>query len=54
MVKKGHKRKNWTERWFELTPEVISYYESEDLLEKKGYVSLDLEHNPTPNPNLNP
>ncbi|KAG9267139.1 switch-associated protein 70-like [Astyanax mexicanus] len=41
MVKKGHKRKNWTERWFELTPEVISYYESEDLLEKKGYVSLD-------------
>ncbi|XP_060796809.1 switch-associated protein 70 isoform X2 [Neoarius graeffei] len=41
MIKKGHKRKNWTERWFELRLDSISYYVSEDLTEKKGSVSLD-------------
>ncbi|XP_066503510.1 switch-associated protein 70 isoform X2 [Hoplias malabaricus] len=41
MMKKGHKRKNWTERWFELRPDSVSYYESEELLEKKGYILLD-------------
>uniref|UniRef100_A0AAR2LBQ0 Switch-associated protein 70 n=1 Tax=Pygocentrus nattereri TaxID=42514 RepID=A0AAR2LBQ0_PYGNA len=41
MTKKGHKRKNWTERWFELRPDSLSYYESEDLLEQKGYILLD-------------
>lgn len=41
MTKKGHKRKNWTERWFELCLDSISYYVSEDLTEKKGSISLD-------------
>ncbi|XP_062860804.1 switch-associated protein 70b [Trichomycterus rosablanca] len=41
MMKKGHKRKNWTERWFVLRPNSISYYVSEDLLEKKGDILLD-------------
>ncbi|KAG8548466.1 hypothetical protein GDO81_025293 [Engystomops pustulosus] len=39
--KKGHKRKNWTERWFVLKPNVISYYTSEDLKDKKGDIILD-------------
>lgn len=41
MMKKGHKRKNWTERWFLLRPNSISYYVSEDLAEKKGDIMLD-------------
>ncbi|XP_062869043.1 switch-associated protein 70 isoform X2 [Trichomycterus rosablanca] len=41
MMKKGHKRKNWTERWFELRLCQISYYVSEDLAEKKGSIPLD-------------
>uniref|UniRef100_A0A3P8XF12 Switch-associated protein 70 n=1 Tax=Esox lucius TaxID=8010 RepID=A0A3P8XF12_ESOLU len=41
MMKKGHKRKNWTERWFVLKPNSISYYVSEDLAEKKGDIMLD-------------
>uniref|UniRef100_A0A8C2DY77 Switch-associated protein 70 n=1 Tax=Cyprinus carpio TaxID=7962 RepID=A0A8C2DY77_CYPCA len=41
MMKKGHKRKNWTERWFELHLNYMSYYVSEDLLEQKGCISLD-------------
>lgn len=41
MMKKGHKRKNWTERWFLLRPDSISYYVSEDLAEKKGDIMLD-------------
>ncbi|XP_063053733.1 switch-associated protein 70b [Engraulis encrasicolus] len=41
MMKKGHKRKNWTERWFLLRPSSISYYTSEDLAEKKGDILLD-------------
>ncbi|XP_036390849.1 switch-associated protein 70-like [Megalops cyprinoides] len=41
MMKKGHKRKNWTERWFLLRPNAISYYVSEDLTEKKGDIMLD-------------
>ncbi|XP_061078323.1 switch-associated protein 70b [Conger conger] len=41
MQKKGHKRKNWTERWFLLRPNAISYYVSEDLTEKKGDITLD-------------
>ncbi|XP_007249289.2 switch-associated protein 70b [Astyanax mexicanus] len=41
MMKKGHKRKNWTERWFLLRPSSISYYVSEDLTEKKGDIMLD-------------
>lgn len=41
MMKKGHKRKNWTERWFVLRPNSLSYYVSEDLLEKRGDILLD-------------
>ncbi|GAA6085490.1 switch-associated protein 70 isoform X1, partial [Tachysurus ichikawai] len=41
MSKKGHKRKNWTERWFELHLNSISYYVSEDCAEKKGSILLD-------------
>ncbi|XP_029993252.1 switch-associated protein 70b [Sphaeramia orbicularis] len=41
MMKKGHKRKNWTERWFVLKPSSISYYVGEDLVEKKGDIQLD-------------
>ncbi|KAM6973552.1 switch-associated protein 70b [Aplochiton taeniatus] len=41
MMKKGHKRKNWMERWFVLRPTFISYYVSEDLAEKKGDIALD-------------
>ncbi|KAJ8344026.1 hypothetical protein SKAU_G00313550 [Synaphobranchus kaupii] len=43
MLKKGHKRKNWTERWFLLRPNAISYYVSEDLTEKKGDIMLDAD-----------
>ncbi|GCC22936.1 hypothetical protein chiPu_0001327 [Chiloscyllium punctatum] len=38
--KKGHKRKNWNERWFLLKPDIISYYVGEDLKEKKGDILL--------------
>ncbi|XP_051778010.1 LOW QUALITY PROTEIN: switch-associated protein 70b [Erpetoichthys calabaricus] len=41
IFKKGHKRKNWTERWFVLKPSHISYYVSEDLTEKKGDILLN-------------
>uniref|UniRef100_A0A7N6AVI8 Switch-associated protein 70 n=1 Tax=Anabas testudineus TaxID=64144 RepID=A0A7N6AVI8_ANATE len=41
MMKKGHKRKNWTERWFILRPNSMSYYVGEDLVEKKGDIILD-------------
>uniref|UniRef100_A0A665WNZ4 Switching B cell complex subunit SWAP70b n=1 Tax=Echeneis naucrates TaxID=173247 RepID=A0A665WNZ4_ECHNA len=41
MMKKGHKRKNWTERWFTLKPSSISYYVGEDLAEQKGIIILD-------------
>uniref|UniRef100_H2ZYP5 PH domain-containing protein n=1 Tax=Latimeria chalumnae TaxID=7897 RepID=H2ZYP5_LATCH len=39
--KKGHRRRNWSERWFVLQPTCISYYVSEDLKEKKGEVRFD-------------
>ncbi|XP_018549081.1 LOW QUALITY PROTEIN: switch-associated protein 70-like [Lates calcarifer] len=41
MMKKGHKRKNWTERWFMLKPNSIAYYVGEDLAENKGNILLD-------------
>ncbi|XP_069030464.1 switch-associated protein 70 [Embiotoca jacksoni] len=41
MMKKGHKRKNWTERWFVLRPASLSYYICEDLEEMKGDIILD-------------
>ncbi|KAI9547561.1 Switch-associated protein 70 [Dissostichus eleginoides] len=41
MMKKGHRRKNWTERWFMLKLNSISYFVGEDLAEKKGDILLD-------------
>lgn len=41
MLKKGHKRKNWMERWFLLKPNSISYFVHEDLAEQKGEILLD-------------
>ncbi|KAM9765110.1 switch-associated protein 70 [Menidia menidia] len=41
MIKKGHKRKNWTERWFVLRPTSLSYYVGEDLTEQRGDIVLD-------------
>ncbi|XP_068442457.1 differentially expressed in FDCP 6 homolog [Clinocottus analis] len=41
MWKKGHVRRNWTERWFVLKPSSIAYYASEDLRDKKGEIQLD-------------
>ncbi|XP_032898298.1 differentially expressed in FDCP 6 homolog [Amblyraja radiata] len=39
--KKGQLRRNWTERWFILKPNVLSYYVSEDRKERKGIIPLD-------------
>ncbi|XP_047246084.1 differentially expressed in FDCP 6 homolog [Girardinichthys multiradiatus] len=41
MWKKGHMRRNWTERWFILRPSSIAYYVSEDLKDKRGDIQLD-------------
>ncbi|XP_028854486.1 differentially expressed in FDCP 6 homolog [Denticeps clupeoides] len=39
--KKGHLRRNWTERWFSLRLSTLSYYTSEDRKECKGIIELD-------------
>lgn len=41
MWKKGHVRRNWTERWFVLKPSTLEYFVSEDLKDKRGEVQLD-------------
>ncbi|KAM6895293.1 differentially expressed in FDCP 6 homolog [Xenentodon cancila] len=41
MWKKGHLRRNWTERWFVLKPSSIAYYVSESLKDKRGEIQLD-------------
>lgn len=41
MWKKGHVRRNWTERWFVLKPSTMDYYVGEDLKEKRGEMQLD-------------
>uniref|UniRef100_A0A3B4YHC8 Differentially expressed in FDCP 6 homolog n=1 Tax=Seriola lalandi dorsalis TaxID=1841481 RepID=A0A3B4YHC8_SERLL len=41
MWKKGHVRRNWTERWFVLKPLSMAYYVSEDLKDKRGEIHLD-------------
>ncbi|KAK7891201.1 hypothetical protein WMY93_023164 [Mugilogobius chulae] len=41
LQKKGHKRKNWTERWFVLRPDSVSYFTGEDQKDKKGDIILD-------------
>jgi len=40
-MKKCHKRKTWMERWFILRSNALSYYLSEDLVDKRGEVLLD-------------
>ncbi|CAM9544910.1 unnamed protein product [Lampetra planeri] len=41
LSKKGHRRKNWMERWFVLRPGTMSYYLSEHQKEKKGDIVLE-------------
>ncbi|XP_049616711.1 differentially expressed in FDCP 6 homolog [Syngnathus scovelli] len=41
MWKKGHVRRNWTERWFVLKPSSMAYYVGEDLKDKRGEIHLD-------------
>uniref|UniRef100_A0A665T844 Switch-associated protein 70 n=1 Tax=Echeneis naucrates TaxID=173247 RepID=A0A665T844_ECHNA len=41
LLKKGHKRKNWTERWFILKPNSLSYFVNEDLVDEKGKIYLE-------------
>ncbi|XP_034719783.1 differentially expressed in FDCP 6 homolog [Etheostoma cragini] len=41
MWKKGHVRRNWTERWFVLNPSSVVYYVSEDMKDKKGEIQLN-------------
>lgn len=41
LLKKGHVRRNWQERWFVLKPNSLTYYVGEDLKEKKGETALD-------------
>ncbi|XP_062238710.1 differentially expressed in FDCP 6 homolog [Platichthys flesus] len=41
MWKKGHVRRNWTERWFVLKPFSMAYYVSEDLKDRRGEIQLD-------------
>ncbi len=41
MWKKGHVRRNWTERWFVLKPSSMAYYVSENLKDKRGEIQLD-------------
>nr|XP_046235117.1 differentially expressed in FDCP 6 [Scatophagus argus]XP_046235118.1 differentially expressed in FDCP 6 [Scatophagus argus] len=41
MWKKGHVRRNWTERWFVLKPSSMAYYVHENLKDKKGEIMLD-------------
>ena len=41
MWKKGHMRRNWTERWFVLKPSSMTYYVSEQLKDQRGAIQLD-------------
>ena len=41
LVKKGHVRHNWKERWFVLTPGILKYYTSKDKKCLKGVVYVD-------------
>ncbi|XP_043092511.1 differentially expressed in FDCP 6 homolog [Puntigrus tetrazona] len=41
LLKKGHVRRNWQERWFVLKPSSVTYYVNEDLKEKKGELLLE-------------
>ncbi|XP_059400111.1 differentially expressed in FDCP 6 homolog [Carassius carassius] len=39
--KKGHLRRNWTERWFCLKPGSLSYFISEDCRDCKGVIEVE-------------
>ncbi|KAF4097134.1 hypothetical protein G5714_021142 [Onychostoma macrolepis] len=39
--KKGHLRRNWTERWFCLKPGSLSYFVGEDCRDCKGVIEMD-------------
>ncbi len=41
LLKKGHVRRNWQERWFVLKTCSVTYYVNEDLKEKKGEILLE-------------
>ncbi|CAM4565764.1 unnamed protein product [Leuciscus chuanchicus] len=41
LLKKGHVRRNWQERWFVLKPSSLTYFVGEDLKEKKGEILLE-------------
>ncbi|XP_067284273.1 differentially expressed in FDCP 6 homolog isoform X1 [Pseudorasbora parva] len=41
LLKKGHVRRNWQERWFVLKPSSLTYFVCEDLKEKKGEIPLE-------------
>lgn len=39
--KRGHLRRNWAERWFQLQPSCLCYFSSEECKEKRGTIPLD-------------
>ncbi|EAX03824.1 differentially expressed in FDCP 6 homolog (mouse), isoform CRA_d [Homo sapiens] len=39
--KRGHLRRNWAERWFQLQPSCLCYFGSEECKEKRGIIPLD-------------
>uniref|UniRef100_G3T0Y7 IRF4-binding protein n=1 Tax=Loxodonta africana TaxID=9785 RepID=G3T0Y7_LOXAF len=39
--KRGHLRRNWAERWFQLQPSCLCYFASEECKEKRGTIPLD-------------
>ncbi|XP_063810979.1 differentially expressed in FDCP 6 homolog isoform X1 [Pseudophryne corroboree] len=43
LLKKANLRRTWTERWFVLKPDLLSYYVSEECKEKKGSIIMDKE-----------
>lgn len=41
--KRGHLRRNWAERWFQLQPSCLCYFGSEECKEKRGTIPLDAQ-----------
>ncbi|ERE87932.1 differentially expressed in FDCP 6 [Cricetulus griseus] len=41
--KRGHLRRNWAERWFQLQPSCLCYFGSEECKEKRGTILLDAQ-----------
>ncbi|XP_004407800.1 PREDICTED: differentially expressed in FDCP 6 homolog [Odobenus rosmarus divergens] len=41
--KRGHLRRNWAERWFQLQPSSLCYFGSEECKEKRGTIPLDAQ-----------